>query len=63
MRMPKPRQTDLEIPPPPRAARQRSTPSRKSTPSRRRLLLLDYATWLAVTSRIADAASQAPDSA
>ena len=63
MRMPKPRQTDLEIPPPPRAARKRSTPSRKSTPSRRRLLLLDYATWLAVTSHIADAASRTPDSA
>jgi hypothetical protein len=58
MRMPKPRQADLDITPPRPAARNRSTKSRKATTSRRRLLLLDYRTWLTVTHDVAEVAAR-----
>jgi hypothetical protein len=60
--MPKPRQPDLDITPPRPAARKRSSKSRKSAPSRRRLLLLDYRTWLTVTHDVAEAAARGTNS-
>jgi hypothetical protein len=61
--MRKPRQSDLNIPPPKRAAAKRSTQSRKPTSSRRRPLLMDYRTWLEVTAPVADAAARPSNSA
>ncbi|WP_218511965.1 hypothetical protein [Variovorax sp. dw_308] len=48
--MVKPRQTDLELTPPQRAAIRRKTKVRGASTSRRRPLLMDYQTWIDMTA-------------
>jgi len=50
--MGKPRQTDLELTPPQRAATRRKSKVRGAATSRRRPLLMDYQTWVAMTANI-----------
>jgi len=50
--MGKPLQTDLELTPPQRAATRRKTKTRGASTSRRRPLLMDYRTWVAMTANI-----------
>jgi hypothetical protein len=59
--MRKPRQTQMDFIPTQRPATKPLLPSRRTMSSRRRLLLVDYQTWLAATADVADVASRNPE--
>jgi hypothetical protein len=54
--MPKPRQADLYLPHPVKAPAARRVKAKRTKKTRRRLLLIDYKTWLEVTQDVARAA-------